>query len=61
MKTFYLHQDKTVAKISQLLDVGRAIIYRYLAPRDVSTGSIMTTGAECTRAFPKMNPLPKTF
>ena len=59
MKTFYLHQDKTVAEIGQLLDVGRAIIYRYLAHWDVFTSSTMTTGAKCLKAFPKTEPLPK--
>ena len=37
-KTLYLQQDKTVAEIGQLLGVGRATIYRYLAHLGVSTG-----------------------
>ncbi len=38
-KTLYLQQDKTVAEIGQLLGVGRATIYRYLAHLGVPTGS----------------------
>jgi len=41
-KTLYLQQDKTVAEIGQLLGVGRATIYRYLAHLDVPTGSTTT-------------------
>lgn len=37
-KTLYLQQDKTVAEIGQLLGVGRATIYRYLAHLGVPTG-----------------------
>nr|WP_302052027.1 recombinase family protein [Hymenobacter sp. BRD128] len=37
-KTLYLQQDKTVAEIGQLLGVGRATIYRYLAHLGVATG-----------------------
>ena len=37
-KTLYLQQDKTVAEIGQLLGVGRATIYRYLAHLAVPTG-----------------------
>lgn len=37
-KTLYLQQDKTVAEIGQLLRVGRATIYRYLAYLGVPTG-----------------------
>ena len=40
-KTLYLQQDKTVAKIGQLLGVGRATIYRYLAHLAVPTGGSM--------------------
>ena len=36
--TLYLQRDKTVAEIGQLLDVGRATIYRYLAHLGVPTG-----------------------
>ena len=38
-KTLYLQQDKTAAEIGQLLGVGRATIYRYLAYLGVATGS----------------------
>ena len=38
-KTLYLQQDKTVAEIGQLLGVGRATIYRYLAHLGVPTGN----------------------
>ena len=38
VKTLYLQQDKTVAEIGQLLGVGRATIYRYLAHLGVPTG-----------------------
>ena len=38
-KTLYLQQDKPVAEIGQLLGVGRATIYRYLAYLGVATGS----------------------
>ena len=41
-KIFYLQQDKTVTEIGQLLGVGRATIYRYLAHLDVPTGSTTT-------------------
>jgi len=41
-KTLYLQQDKTVTEIGQLLGVGRATIYRYLAHLDVPTGSTTT-------------------
>ena len=37
-KTLYLQQDKTVAEIGQVLGVGRATIYRYLAHLGVPTG-----------------------
>ena len=37
-KTLYLQPDKTVAEIGQLLGVGRATIYRYLAHLGVPTG-----------------------
>jgi len=37
-KTLYLQRDKTVAEIGQLLGVGRATIYRYLAHLGVPTG-----------------------
>ena len=37
-KMRYLQQDKTVAEIGQLLGVGRATIYRYLAHLAVLTG-----------------------
>ena len=40
-KTLYLQQDKTVAEIGQLLGVGRATIYRYLAHLAVPTGGSM--------------------
>lgn len=36
-KTFYLQQDKTGAEIGQLLGVGRATMYRYLAHLGVFT------------------------
>lgn len=39
-KTLYLQQDKTVAEIGQLLGVGRATIYRYLAHLGVPTGIV---------------------
>jgi len=38
-KTLYLQQDKTVTEIGQLLGVGRATIYRYLAHQGVPTAS----------------------
>ena len=38
-KTLYLQQDKTVAEIGQLLGVGRATIYRYIAHLGVPTGA----------------------
>ena len=38
-KILYLQQDKTVTEIGQLVGVGRAIIYRYLAHLGVPTGS----------------------
>ena len=41
-KIFYLQQDKTVTEIGQLLGVGRATIYRYLAHLGVPTGSTTT-------------------
>ncbi|MBC6992219.1 recombinase family protein [Hymenobacter sp. BT491] len=41
-KTLYLQQDKTVPEIGQLLGVGRATIYRYLAHLGVKTGTIST-------------------
>ncbi|WP_426491393.1 recombinase family protein [Hymenobacter sp. 102] len=44
-KTLYLQQDKTVAEIGQLLGVGRATIYRYLAHLGVPTGSQAIVGA----------------
>ena len=37
-KTLYLQRDKTVAEIGQLLGLGRATIYRYLAQLGVATG-----------------------
>ena len=37
-KTLYLQRDKPVAEIGQLLGVGRATIYRYLAQLQVPTG-----------------------
>ena len=41
-KTLYLQQDRTVAEIGQLLGVGRATIYRYLAHLGVPTGRSTT-------------------
>ncbi|RTQ45117.1 recombinase family protein [Hymenobacter gummosus] len=38
-KTLYLQRDKTVAEIGQLLSVGRATVYRYLAHLGVPTGN----------------------
>ncbi|GAA4389575.1 recombinase family protein [Hymenobacter koreensis] len=38
-KTLYLQRDKTVAEIGQLLSVGRATVYRYLALLGVPTGN----------------------
>lgn len=38
-KTLYLQRDKTVAEIGQLLSVGRATVYRYLAHLGVQTGN----------------------
>lgn len=39
IKTRYLQQDKTVAEIGQLVGVGRATTYWYLAHLGVPTGS----------------------
>ena len=44
-KTLYLHQDKTVAEIGQLLGVRRATIYRYLAHLGVPTSNPGVTQA----------------
>ena len=43
-QTLYLQQDKTVAEIGQLLGVGRATIYRYLAHLQVPTGNPAVKG-----------------
>ena len=43
-KTLYLQQDKIVAEIGQLLGIGRATIYRYLAHLAVPPGGSIGVG-----------------
>lgn len=42
-KTLYIQRDKSVAEIGQLLGVGRATVYRYLAHLGVPTGAVAST------------------